>query len=78
MLRLAAGPRARAPAEVNGELDALDAFDHLVIHVDGKIGGAIRVVVPAPHVRVDEQAQMRIVDLNDRDVGLAEQLDLAA
>ena len=75
---LAAHARAGAAAQMHRELDAREAFDHRVRHLDREIGRAIGIVVGLAHVGIDEQAQVRIVDLHDVDADVADERDLAA
>ncbi len=74
---LAAHAGAGAPAQMDRELDAAETLDQLVDHVDREIGGAVGVVILGAHLGVDEQAEMRIVDLHDVGTGLDDQLELA-
>ena len=47
-------------------------------HGDGESGGAVRIFVGAAHVGVDEQAQVRVVDLDDVDTDALDELDFPA
>ena len=69
--------RAGAAAQVDGQLDALDPLHDLVVHVDREVGGTLRIVVLGAHIGIDEQAQVRIVDLDDGHSLIAQQFDLA-
>ena len=77
VMLLAAHARAGPPAEMHRELDPAEAVDERVDHVDGEVRRAVRVVVAAAHVRIDEEAQVRIVDLDDVDADVADERDLA-
>ena len=73
-------PRTRAPARrqrCTASFTPAKPVDHLVDHVDGEVGRAVGVVVLRAHVGIDEQAQMRIVDLHDRHAHVLQQLELA-
>ena len=74
----AAHARAGTPAQMHREFDAREAVDQCIGHVDREIGRAIGVVIIRAHVGIDEEAQMRVVDLDDVDADLLDQLDLAA
>ena len=50
---------------MDGQFDTLDSVDDLVVHVHGEIGGPVGIVVLPTHLRVHEQTEVRIVDLND-------------
>jgi hypothetical protein len=64
--------RAGPPAEMHCQLYSVDAFDQLIVHVGCEVGGAIGVFVLTANPWVDEQAQMRIVDLDDRNALFAQ------
>ena len=76
-LRFTSNTRASAPAQVHGQLDAAGAVHDLVDHIDGKVGGGIGVGILRAHLRIDEQAEMRVVDLHDIRARLANQFQLA-
>jgi len=72
--RAAAGPAT----EMHSDFDAGDPFDDLVDHVDGEVGCLFCVGIFRAHIRIDEQAQMRVIDLNDIGSLLLQQFELAA
>ena len=74
----APGAGAGATAEVNGYLDIAEPFDNLVDHIDTKVSGAVGVVVVCSNFRVNKQAKVRVVNLNDSDAFFAQELDFAA
>ena len=74
----APGAGAGATAEVNGYLDITEPFDNLVDHIDTKVSGAVSVVVVRAYFRVNKQAKVRVVNLNDSDAFFAQELDFAA
>src|SRR5262245_8472502 len=78
MVGFAAGARTGTAAEMDGQFGAFDAFDDLIVHIDGEVGGFFGVVVLLAHIRIDEEAEVWVIDLNDRDAFVAKQLDLAA
>ena len=76
-LRLAAPAGARAPAQVHGKLGVPAALHDGVDHVHGEVGRRVGIGKLSAHVRIDEQTQMRIVDLDDIGAGLLDQFKLA-
>ena len=70
----APGAGTGAAAEVNGYLDITEPFDNLVDHIDTKVS----VVVVRADFRVNKQAKVRVVNLNDSDAFFAQELDFAA
>ena len=76
-LRLAADAGARAAAQVDCEGHAFDALDHRIDHIHGEIGRGVGLAIGRAHRRIDEEAQMRIVDLDDVGTGVADELHLA-
>ena len=59
-------PRLVAPAEVHGRDDPVDTIDDLVQQVDAELRLAVGVGELRADPRVDEQAEMRIVELGHR------------
>ena len=78
MLRIAARTCARATSQMNCHLYAFNAMDDLIVHVDGEVRGTVWISVLAADLRIDEQAQMRIIDLDNGDTLVAEQFNLPA
>ena len=74
----APGAGTGAAAEVNGCLDIAEPFDNLVNHIDTEISGAVSSGVVRADFRVNKQAKVRVVNLNDSDAFLAQELDFAA
>src|SRR5439155_20080799 len=78
VLGFAADARAGAAAEVNGQLQVGKTIHHRVEHVDGEVLGFLRVFILRADGGVDEEAQVRVVDLNDGGAGVAQKLQLLA
>lgn len=51
---------------MHGQLDSLDTLQDLIIHLDGKVGRAVWIIVLSTKVRIDEQTEVWIIKLNDR------------
>ncbi len=47
-------------------------------HIDTRVGGAVGVVVVCSNFRVNKQAKVRVVNLNDSDAFFAQELDFTA
>jgi hypothetical protein len=56
--------------------NVVEPFNRLVRHVDGEVSCLVGIVVLAADVLIDEQTQMRVINLYDRNAFIAEQLDL--
>ena len=52
---------------MHGQADVFEIGDDLVVHIDGEVCRLIRVSITGSDFRIDEQTQMWVVDLNDRD-----------
>ena len=50
---------------MHGHGDTLDPVNQLVIHVHREICRLVRILVTCPYLVVNEQAEVRIVDLDD-------------
>ena len=74
-VRLVATLVAGAPAEMHRDFHAADPVHHLIDHLHRKRRGGIGVGIFSPHLRVDEEAEMRVVDLHDVRTGIAHDLD---
>ena len=72
------GAGACAPTEVNGKLDIIEAFNDLVDHIDTEVRGVFGVIVFCPDIGIDEQAKVRVVNLNHGDAFFAQEFNLAA
>jgi len=66
VIRFTPCPGTRAATEVHGHGDTRYAVDQSVVHVDRKIGRLVRIAVTGVHMIIDKQAQMEMVDLDDR------------
>ena len=74
----APGAGSSATAEVNRKLDILKAFDDLVDHIDTEVRGMFGVVISSADIGIDEQAKVRVVNLNNGNAFFAQQFNFAA
>ena len=74
----AASTGACTAAEVNCKLDIIEAFNDPVYHVDTEVSRVVGVVVFRADAGIDEQAKVRVVDLNDGDTFFAKEFNFSA
>ena len=65
MMSFAACPRSRTTAQMDSKTNIGEIRDDLIVHVDCKVGRLVRILVTRSDGRVNKQAEMWIVDLND-------------
>ena len=74
----ASGARTGATAEVYGNLDFIETFDDLVDHIDTEVSGMFWVVIFSADIGIDEQAKVRVVNLNNGNAFFAQQFNFTA
>ena len=74
----APGAGSSATAEVNRKLDIFKAFDDLVDHIDTEVRGMFGVVISSADIGIDEQAKVRVVNLNNGNAFFAQEFNFVA
>src|SRR3954468_2846291 len=75
---LAASASAGASAKVHGDFDSLNASDDFIDHLHRNRGGSVRIGILLADVGVNEEAEVRIVDLSDVSARISHQFQFAA